>query len=333
MSDNDKTRFDRESLSNELLRTYIQEQEVHKSFDDAEPSIKLKILVPIVVIVASIAAAGAWYTGQFPRMLSAQKDVELVMADHSPVRVRPKDPGGMHIANRDKMVYKQIAQQREKYKKRNIPKVTHIMPKPEEPIERYAITGRNIEQQVHNMTKAMVDDAKEVDEVAKELELASQDTPDQKESFLVEENVPQETEVKEPVIELKQEAVVTDKEAKTLQPKKEKKISMDDINPVPVPIRKHHKIAKPKAKGLGQYNLQLGSFRSESDVHKQWVIIAKKHDDLLGDKEHISQRADLGQRGIFYRLKVGPFASAKQARDVCSQLSSRKQGCLFVRNK
>ena len=42
------------------------------------------------------------------------------------------------------------------------------------------------------------------------------------------------------------------------------------------------------------------------------------------------QRADLGARGVFYRVQVGPFASARDAGQFCAQLKARGMDCFLA---
>jgi hypothetical protein len=52
-----------------------------------------------------------------------------------------------------------------------------------------------------------------------------------------------------------------------------------------------------------------------------------KFSDLFSGKGSDVERADL-DRGTFYRLRVGPFASSAEAKTFCDGLKSRGQDCL-----
>jgi hypothetical protein len=43
-------------------------------------------------------------------------------------------------------------------------------------------------------------------------------------------------------------------------------------------------------------------------------------------------RADLGQRGVYYRATVGPFATAEQAQQMCLSLKAAGGQCAVQRN-
>ena len=44
------------------------------------------------------------------------------------------------------------------------------------------------------------------------------------------------------------------------------------------------------------------------------------------------KKADLGERGIYYRAQVGPFASSDQANELCRALKAQGGDCLVNRN-
>lgn len=57
----------------------------------------------------------------------------------------------------------------------------------------------------------------------------------------------------------------------------------------------------------------------------------KSHPDLLGDLRLTVQKADLGTKGVYYRIQAGPIPDRTTAEDVCAELKSAKQSCLVVK--
>ena len=49
-------------------------------------------------------------------------------------------------------------------------------------------------------------------------------------------------------------------------------------------------------------------------------------------EKFVFRRADLGDKGIFYRALVGPFATAEQANTFCSNLKAAGGNCFTQRN-
>ena len=83
----------------------------------------------------------------------------------------------------------------------------------------------------------------------------------------------------------------------------------------------------------GDYFVQLASVKSDQSARQEWVRLRKGHAELFGDLALDVQRADLGGRGIFYRIRTGPFPNRATAQDMCAQIKAAKLGCLVVRDK
>ena len=82
----------------------------------------------------------------------------------------------------------------------------------------------------------------------------------------------------------------------------------------------------------GKLYVQLLASRSQNDALDAWKRLQSKNGDLLGDLGSSVARADLGDRGVYYRLRAGPIASEARAKSLCSALADRKVSCLIVRN-
>ena len=81
------------------------------------------------------------------------------------------------------------------------------------------------------------------------------------------------------------------------------------------------------------YFVQLASVKSDDGARKEWARMQRAHPDLLGDLELSVQSADLGERGVFFRIRTGPFPNRATAQDMCWQIEAAKLGCLVVRDK
>jgi sporulation related protein len=89
--------------------------------------------------------------------------------------------------------------------------------------------------------------------------------------------------------------------------------------------------AAPAATG-GGYAVQVSSQRSEEEAQSSFRDLQAKYPNLLGGRTPIIRRADLGAKGIFFRTMVGPFASADQATELCSNLKAAGGSCLVQKN-
>lgn len=77
--------------------------------------------------------------------------------------------------------------------------------------------------------------------------------------------------------------------------------------------------------------IQVGSFRSAVDATNAWDKIARKHGASIGQRQPYIAEADLGARGIYYRLQIGGFRSADEAKALCSSLKAAGQDCIIAR--
>jgi hypothetical protein len=88
---------------------------------------------------------------------------------------------------------------------------------------------------------------------------------------------------------------------------------------------------KTAATGAGGARLQLGSVRSEDAARQEWERIKRKNADLLGSLSATPIRADLGDKGIYYRIQAGPVSDQAAAERICSELKQRSVGCIVAR--
>ncbi len=109
--------------------------------------------------------------------------------------------------------------------------------------------------------------------------------------------------------------------------------------PAPAPPQVEQKVVKvaPKtapvsaATASKNYQIQLAAIRDASATKGEWVRLQKKHPSLLGKLRLNVVRADLGKRGIYYRLRAGPIATPDVAKALCQSLAKVKVACLVIR--
>ena len=92
-------------------------------------------------------------------------------------------------------------------------------------------------------------------------------------------------------------------------------------------------VAQPRMQELpdNSYVIQVASLRSEDEAKGFWSRAQAKHPDLLETMPLYVERADLGDRGIYFRVQTGPFPSKTTAQDLCGQLKSAGQDCIVKR--
>ena len=80
-----------------------------------------------------------------------------------------------------------------------------------------------------------------------------------------------------------------------------------------------------------RYAVQLASELSAAEAHASFWALRAKFQKQLGGREPIVRRTDLGAKGVYYRVMVGPFASMEKAAGMCSTLKAAGCKCLVLR--
>jgi len=86
----------------------------------------------------------------------------------------------------------------------------------------------------------------------------------------------------------------------------------------------------PAADGQGAYLVQLAALRSTEEARATYIRVQNGADGLLDDITPVIERADLGERGIYFRLRVPGFADKASADAFCNELKARGQDCITV---
>ena len=57
----------------------------------------------------------------------------------------------------------------------------------------------------------------------------------------------------------------------------------------------------------GAFVLQIGAYKSQAEAENAWKPYKAKHAALLSGYSDTIQQADLGEKGTWYRLRIGGF--------------------------
>jgi len=76
--------------------------------------------------------------------------------------------------------------------------------------------------------------------------------------------------------------------------------------------------------------VQLASNPSPQASHAAWTVLVAAHGPLLDRQPHAVNRADLGRKGVYYRLQLGPYPNIAQAKRVCANLRAARVACLLM---
>jgi cell division septation protein DedD len=80
----------------------------------------------------------------------------------------------------------------------------------------------------------------------------------------------------------------------------------------------------------GDYVIQLASFLNPETAARETALVEQRFSDLLAGHEIFVQQIDIADKGIFYRVRLGPFASLAKARATCARFQERDRECLAM---
>lgn len=80
----------------------------------------------------------------------------------------------------------------------------------------------------------------------------------------------------------------------------------------------------------GQYLVQLSALRNVAAAQTVWSQMVEAHPELFAGAVMDIQRADLGAKGIFYRVRAAAFATRTEAVDFCDKLKARGEACIVA---
>ena len=222
----------------------------------------------------------------------------------------------MEILNQDKSVYG-ILDKKEEDKK----VVENLLPPPEEPKlpvivpTEEAPKAESVAEVEHPSAAPATDVLKEAEKIIEVAE-APKAAP-------VQETKP-EPEPK-PLSQAMNESPVPAKEAAPKTPAKTE-TPKTEAKPVPEKIEIKEDFLDLKIPA-GVWQVQLMSSNNRSAVEKSWQTLSKKYASLKNQPYEI-ETADLGAKGIYYRLKAGAFKAKTLADGLCNDIKALGGTCI-----
>lgn len=269
------------------------------------------ILKWTIAAVAVVAFAGSvWYA----YMRGAQDAADtlpppLIKADPRPTKVRPDDPGGLQVPNRDKLVYQRLtSEQPDK-------RVERLLPPPETPVEKPRSAAEEESAAPIAVGATTV--------VPPRTTAPAKPAPDRSTTLKLtldpatgEARLPAEEAPPSPA------SPPSGKAPTPIAPSG----TVASVAPAATPSSQ---AASTRAKA--EYGVQLAALKDEAGVPNEWLRLQAAFGSILGKLKSHVMRADLGKRGVFYRLVAGSFADEAGARAACEELQALKQDCLVVK--
>ncbi len=278
----------------------------------------------------ALAAVVGWFALSPRYAVENATQIPTIRRPQTAVKVKPENPGGMEILNQDKTVYDIIEKEPQKAE------VESVLPPPEQPILP-TINAETIQAQAE-ATAEQVNTTAELPPVAESKTVA---TAEVKTVVAPKAVVNEVAEQKLPTIKEASVAQNEPKEIKAPTAPKEIKAAAQPIAAKPTEaVSKstasileniaQNKTAEPTsqaaAKG-GDWQVQLMSSPNQKAVNSAWSGLVKKHPQLASEPHEV-ETADLGSKGIYYRLKAGAFSSRDGADKLCNSIKAQGGSCI-----
>jgi len=97
--------------------------------------------------------------------------------------------------------------------------------------------------------------------------------------------------------------------------------------PAPVEIRTPSMPVVQKETTAGEYYIQLASTKDKSSADVEWKKLSKKY-SVISSLPYRVETADLGERGLFYRIQAGPMSRADAQKKCAAIKKINPNGCL-----
>jgi hypothetical protein len=305
-----------------------------------------KIFLSLILVGGGTGAWVLYGDTLMERLSGGDGSVPLIKAAAGPIKVRPENPGGLKVPNRDKLVYDRM----QKTSGGGERGPERLLPPPEQPIEKPKFTAKK-------PSRSAAPAAKKTPAKPEKL-IAAKKTPPKPVKTNPMAKVPSIKDVNTakrpmppPPPQAPPSAVRTPSSGSSFGEPAKAPPKAAPVKKKTAPVRKvtkePAKVAAKRASSQATtqpstpaapisrdraYLVQLAAARSSQGAREEWQRLRAKHLDLLGRLGLTITKVDLGAgKGIFYRLRAGPLADEGQARSLCRILASRKVGCLVIK--
>jgi outer membrane biosynthesis protein TonB len=252
----------------------------------------ISAVIAVLILLAAITAV--LWVGYHVMSRRAGGEVPLIRADPRPIKVAPAQPGGMEVPDQDIYILNR--------QKPLDSRVEQLLPAPEAPLPR---------------------------PTPPEPALVDTPAPDEAPAPVIQPPSP-------PVSAQPASAAPTPPAqavapAAALPPPAPTAAPLPESVPPPTPPAPARTASLPPAETGSGYRLQLGSVRSVEEAQREWDRLKRVEPELLGKFKADAVRADLGERGVFYRIEAGRFANAAEGDRLCAELKRHDIGCILVK--
>jgi cell division septation protein DedD len=243
----------------------------------------------------------------------------LIKADTRPMKTAPDKPGGMVVPHQDKEIYARLGRDGAPP---DTPRVERLLPPPETPMERPRPANAPPPLEPSIPPEPVVTPPPGA------VEVTPRPVAPPQQAQSASPPAPPPAQAAPPPPTARPTPPPATAQAPSQPPAQQQAQAQAQAQ---APARAVAPAAVAPAAGGGRYRVQLAALRTNEDAGREWEKMKRAHPDLLGALALNVVRADLGDRGTFYRIQAGPLADESTAKDLCRRLSEKKVGCLVVR--
>ncbi len=289
-----------------------------------------------VALGAVLVAGVGWYAFKAPsggELVEGQ--TQTIKAEATPYKMKPDNPGGMQVENQDKLVYDRVAKGAAPKREEN------LLPPPEEPKEPPKMPPKEVAKAPDKLPEVKAPEPKAGEKTPeKALEKAPEKTAEKTMESIVKEanNQAPASSAKPAAPSSDAAALAAAVAAATGKADLAPKAAEPAVTKPPEPKAPEPKLevaavtpAAPTPGTPGAFQIQLASVPTEEAANSEWKRISGKHQDLFAALTPSITKADLGEKGIYYRLRAGPLADKAAADQLCASLAADRIGCIVVK--
>ncbi|XVN43408.1 MAG: SPOR domain-containing protein [Candidatus Rickettsia vulgarisii] len=255
-----------------------------------------RIFFRIIIILAIITGVLYWLYNNYD--LLYDKEIVTIYPDEAPTKIRPKETGGITIANANNLVYESLEQKKSS-------KQIILQPEPEKPL--------NIAQ-----AKSAEEPVNSVEDII---------------SIIVENDQSNSTKDQDVVADIIKDNSVQEKETgeqKSVQVDNQPTSSKEGLNIVKVTeqrnINTKQLLSKKKQ---NDYKIQLASVKSELAANQEVERIKKKYSKIFSKTSFNVKKVRSEKGAYFYSVFAGNYQNIAEAKAVCKKLDTHQE-CIII---
>ena len=355
-SQKDKTSRDAGDVSNVAYTPYPDEPSYDMDEEDEDEYSRGPFLF-LVALIVLLAFGGVIYVAYQQGLREGMRTPPPTLAAKpGPIRIKPANPGGVEEPYQDQFILNG----------ETTVDSTILAPAPEEPMERpseepvdvasaepaleEAVVAEASEPTIADLIEedetadagddlAVMDLAEDVEDLAEDVEDAVEDTVALVTPEAVEEPAPIEIEpsaTEEETSEV-ETILAPEPEPEEASPAEETEVAAVIPEPKPEITSEPEQPVVPEPTGSinaasGNYVIQVASIKNDMQSARERVdVIGTKHRTTLADLGFDIEKADLGVKGIYYRVRIGPFEQRAGAVSICEKLKGEGQDCFVTK--